>query len=200
MPSPISTAERTRRPALTHLQRADALIRQFHCEDHAYRNRLTLLSFEQRLARFGAQVKAAIDQPGEEAMQTCERLQGEITDHRLAKLGRKRDQISRTGMALRLVRWLARPLPTLRSFPEFALNYRQELAYVDWARESICRGEDITELSGLIRHLDKAILERREQFNRLFAKALADWTSIGSDSLAVLTRRGCDPEGRLQGR
>ena len=30
-------------------------------------------------------------------------------------------------------------------------------------------------------------MERREQFNRLFAKALADWTSIGSDSLAVLT-------------
>ena len=35
--------------------------------------------------------------------------------------------------------------------------------------------------------LDEAILERREQFNRLFAKALADWTSIGSDSLAVMT-------------
>ncbi len=172
---------------LSHLQRADALIRQFHCEDHACRNRLTLLSFEQRLARFGAQVKVAIGTPSEEETKGCERLQGEITEHRLAKLGRKQIQVSRTRMALRLVRWLARPLPTLRSFAEFALNYRQELAYVDWGRESICRGEDIPELSEAYQNLDKAILERREQFNRLFAKALADWTSIGSDSLAVFT-------------
>ena len=41
---------------------------------------------------------------------------------------------------------------------------------MDWARESICRGEDIPELSEAYQHLDKAVLERREQFNRLFAK------------------------------
>jgi hypothetical protein len=173
--------------ALPHVQRADELIRQFHCEDYAYRNRLTRLGFEQRLARFGTQVQTAIDTPNEEMTQSCERVQSEISEHRLAKLGRKRDQISRTGMALRLVRWLARSLPTLRSFPEFALCYRQELAYVDWARESICRGEDIPELSGAYQHLDKAILDRREQFNRLFARSLADWTSVGSDSPGVLT-------------
>ncbi len=155
--------------ALPHLQRADTLLRQFHCEDRAYLSRLTLLGFEQRLARFGAQVKAAIDTPDVEATETCERLQSEISAHRLSKLGRKRDQISRTEMALRLVRWLARPLPTLRSFPEFALVYRRELAFVDWARESICRGEDLPELSGAYQHLDEAILGRREQFNRRFA-------------------------------
>ena len=173
--------------ALPHLQRADTLLRQFHCEDRAYLSRLTLLGFEQRLARFGAQVKAAIDTPGVEATEACERLQSEIAAHRLAKLGRKRDQISRTEMALRLVRWLARPLPTLRSFPEFALAYRRELAFVDWARESICRGEDLPELSGAYQHLDEAILGRREQFNRRFAGALADWTSVGSDSPEVMT-------------
>ena len=97
---------RTRQAALPHLQRADELSRQFHCEDHAYRSRLTLLGFEQRLARFGAQVVSAIDSPSEEATQSCERLQAEIAEHRMAKLGRRRDQISRTEMALRLVRWL----------------------------------------------------------------------------------------------
>jgi hypothetical protein len=172
---------------LPHLQRADALIRQFRCEHLAYRSRLTLLGFEQRLARFGARVRATIDKPSEEAIRGCERLQSEITEHRLAKLGRKQDQISRTRMALRLVRWLARPLITLRSFSEFVLNYRQELAYVDWARESISRGEEIPEVSEAYQHLDMVVLERREHFNRLFARSLADLTSSGSDSPEVLT-------------
>ncbi len=173
--------------ALPHLQRADALIRQFQCEPHAYRNRLTLLGFEQRLARFGAQVQATIDSPSAEAIQGCERLQAEIAEHRLAKLGRKREQISRSGMALRLVRWLARPVPSVRSFAEFALAYRQELSYVDWARESVCRGDDIPELSEAYQQLDKTTLQRREQFNRLFATSLADWTVAGSDSQGVMT-------------
>jgi hypothetical protein len=174
------------RASLPHLQRADELLRQFRCEDRAYRNRLTCLSFEQRLARFGVQVDAAISTPSNEPIPSCERHQAEITDHRLAKLGRKRDQISRSEMALRLVRWLSRSVPTLRSFPEFAQSYRQELSYVDWARESICRGEDIPELSEAYQHLDKGVLECREQFNRLFARSLADWTSAGSDAPGVL--------------
>ena len=62
-------------PSHPHLQRADELLRQFHCEDRAYRNTLTLLGFEQRLARFGAQVQATIDSPSQEAIQSCERLQ-----------------------------------------------------------------------------------------------------------------------------
>lgn len=42
--------------AQQHLQRADELLRQFRCDDHAYRSPLTLLSFEQRLGRFGKQI------------------------------------------------------------------------------------------------------------------------------------------------
>ena len=40
-------------------------------------------------------------------------------------------------------------------------------------------------LSKAYQHLDQAILERREEFNRLFARSLADWTSVGSDSHGV---------------
>ena len=77
------------RLAQHHLQRADELLRQFRCEDHAYRNRLTLLGYEQRLARFGEQIEVAIDTPSEEAIRACEELQDEIANHRLAKLGRQ---------------------------------------------------------------------------------------------------------------
>ena len=58
--------------------------------------------------------------------------------------------------------------------------YRKELAFVDWARESICRGEDVPELSAAYQQLDQAVLARRQEFNRAFAKSLADWTSVGS--------------------
>ena len=117
-----------------HLQRADELLRQFRCEEHAYRNRLTLLAYDQRLTRFGAQVEEAVAAPSEATIPQCERLQGEITDHRIARLGRRQDQVARTEMALRLVRWLSHPLLSLTSFPEFAQAFRQDLSFVDCAR------------------------------------------------------------------
>jgi hypothetical protein len=53
------------------------------------------------------------------------------------------EQVSRTEMALRLVRWLNRPLPAAASFADAVNVYRRELSFVDWARESVCRGEDV---------------------------------------------------------
>ncbi len=165
-----------------HLQRADELLRQFRCEDHAHRSSLTPLGFEQRLSLFGTQLVAAVASPGEATMRECERLQAEVVGHRVARLGRRREQISRTEMGLRLVRWLARPLPAPGSFPEYADAYRRELAFVDWARESVVRGDEISGLSGAYQALDRAILERRERFNRAFAVSLADWTAMGSSA------------------
>ena len=54
------------------------------------------------------------------------------------------------------------------------------MAFVDWARESICRGEEVAGLSKAYQQLDQAVLARREEFNQAFAKSLADWTSVGS--------------------
>lgn len=171
--------------AYRHLQRADELLRQFRCDDQAHRGRLTSLGYDQRLARFGAQLEAALDAPGDGAIRECERLQAEVVDHRLARLGRRRDQIARTEMAQRLVRWLVRPQPEPGSFAEFAEAYRRELAFVDWARESIGRGDELAGLSRAYQALDQAVLERREAFNRSFARALADWTAVGSAAAGV---------------
>ena len=127
--------------AQQHLQRADEFLRQFLCDDHAYRSPLTLLSYEQRLARFGQQIIDSLASGG--AISECEKRQEEVAEHRRAKLGQRGEQIARTEMALRLVRWLSSPESTPSSFSEMVSEYRRELAFVDWARESICRGEDI---------------------------------------------------------
>lgn len=173
------------RAAHEHLQRADELLRQFRCDDHAYRNRLTLMGYEQRLARFGEQLEATIALPNAANLRACEDLQAAVIEHRVAKLGRRADQIARTEMALRLARWLERPSQIPKSFPEFAEHYCRNTSFVDWARESVCRGDEIAGLSKAYQSLDQAVLERREEFNRSFAAMLADWTAVGSDSKGI---------------
>jgi hypothetical protein len=173
------------RPAQQHVQRADELLRQLRCDELAYRNRLTLLGYEQRLSRFGDETVSATNAYSQEAVQRCENLQREVADHRLARLGRRAEQVARTEMALRLVRWLSQPLPTTPGFPELANAYLKELSFVDWARESICRGEEVAGLTRAYQRLDQVVLARREEFNRTFAQALADWTAVGSNLTGI---------------
>jgi hypothetical protein len=178
----IADLDRTDDPRLAqeHLQRADDLLKQFRSEDHANRSRLTLLGYEQRLSRFGSQLTATIAEVNQEAIRRSEKLQSDIAAHRRAKIGQRTEQLSRTDMALRLLRWLAAPIPAATSFSDMANVYRKELAFVDWARESICRGEDVADLTKAYQQLDQAVLARREQFNQTFAKSLANWTATGS--------------------
>jgi len=168
-----------------HLQQADELLRQLRCEDHAYRNRLTLMGYKKQLARLGEQILSAIEAPSESAIQRCEELQQHIVNHRLAKVGRYREMALQTEMAVRLVRWLSRPSPSSPAFADLASTYFKELAFVDWARDSICRGEDVPELSKAYQRLDQVVFYRRLEFNRAFANALADWTSVGSKFVGI---------------
>ena len=163
-----------------HLQRADDLLRQFRCDEFAYRNDLSALGFEQRLLRFADQIKLTVAKPGEDAIQRCEELQSTVADHRLAKQPRHAAQISRTKMAVRLTRWLKQPLPTASDFSKLARHYVTELSFADWAREAIVRGDDVPELSAAYQLLDEAVAARQRTASRDFAIGLADWTSSGS--------------------
>lgn len=184
----IADLDRTDDPRLAqqHLQRADELLKQFRCDEHAYRSRLTLLGYEQRLGRFGNQITMALADLKSDSIRCSEQLQGEIAAHRRAKIGQRTDQLARTVMALRLLRWLDAPIPAATSFGEMANVYRKELAFADWARESVCRGEDVADLTTAYQQLDQAVLARREKFNQTFAKSLADWTETGSTFKDVL--------------
>ena len=203
-PDAVADLDRRDDPRLAqqHLQRADELLRQFRCEDHAYRSRLTLLGYEQRLARFGAQVEAAVDTPGEAAIR---RVRGTPGRGRRPP-GRPScgqaagpDRPHRDGPAARP---LARPgrSPAPRSFAEMADAYRKELAFVDWARESVCRGDEVAGLSEAYQPLDRAVLARREEFNRAFAAVAGGLDLRGLDVAGRLRRRGRAVAGRRQGR
>lgn len=183
----IADLDRKEDPRLArdHLQRADELLRQFICDDYAYRNNLTLLGYEQRLGRFGDQIVVAVETPTEEVLSLCEERQLDVANHRIAKLGRHADQVSRTEMAVRLVRWVSQPHPYPETFPELANCYQRELSFVDWARESTCRGDVVLKLTKAYQKLDQAVLVRREEFNQAFAKALLNWTSVGSKFIGI---------------
>ena len=135
------------RIAQGHLQRADELLKQFRCETFAHRNDLSLEGYEQRLTHFGEQIRATVTTPNEDAIQKCELFQEQVANHRLAKHARYADQIARTKMAVRLARWLNQPIPSSPTFGDMATAYAKELAFVDWARESIVRGDDVPHLS-----------------------------------------------------
>jgi len=170
------------RVAQAHLQRADELLKQFRCETFAYRSELTLESFQQRLARFGDQIKSTILKTTDESIAKCERLQEQVAEHRLAKQPRYTDQIARTKMAVRLLRWLQHPLPTSPTFADMASAYAKELSFVDWAREAIVRGDDVSELSIAYQQLDAVVAERHSNFSHQFAIGLADWCSSGTSN------------------
>ena len=174
------------RIAQQHLQRADELIKQFLCEDHAYRNTLSRMSFEQRLGRLGHAIKAAVAKTNDGTISACEVRLEEIAEHRMAKLGRNKDQVSKAEMAVRLVRWLKVKPGKRSSFADQANYQIKEMSFVDWAREPLCRGEDVADLSSAYQLLDQTILQRREETSLTFAKSLADWSAVGSKDAGVL--------------
>ncbi len=174
------------RVAQQHLQRADELMKQFVCDQHAYRNTLSRLSFEQRLGRLGHAIRAAVERISDETIADCELRLGDIAEHRFAKLGRNKDQVSKAEMAVRLVRWLEQVSDVPPSFAEQANHYIREISFVDFAREPLCRGEESPDLSSAYLLLDQTILQRREEVNRTFAKSLANWSAVGSKESGVL--------------
>jgi hypothetical protein len=174
------------RIAQAHLQRADELLKQFRCEQFSFRSDLTPESYDQRLSRFGEQIKTAVANPADTELRNCEQLQEQLTTHRLAKQPRYAEQLSRTKMAVRLVRWLRAEIPSSPNFSDLAAAYSRELAFVDWAREAIVRGDDVSQLSAAYQILDAAVSERHGQFSKTFAEGLADWCESGSANAKIL--------------
>jgi hypothetical protein len=117
----------------------------FEMGDREPENGLSRNGYEQRLIQFGERIKRAIANPDQAAIAECERLQRGVAEHRIGRQRRYADQVSRTEMSVRLIRWLNQPLLETTSFADQAKAYVKELAFADWAREAICRGEDIVE-------------------------------------------------------
>lgn len=169
-----------------HLQRADELCLSFRCDDHAYRSELTLLGFNQRLARLGQALSRALDDLTKESVKDCEERFTDVEQHRLADRSRYRSQVGRASMAVRLTRWLVAESRPGVSVADFAREYIRDLSFVDWARSQLSREAAIADLTNAFQRLDAEIAKRRESLNEVFAKALADWTSVGSQEIGVI--------------
>jgi hypothetical protein len=167
-----------------HVWRADELLHAIQAGPYASRSALTPRGLEQRLQQYAAQIRAALDDLNQDTLAACERLAREVAAHMLAS--RNPAQLERTRMAWRLLCWLHEPLLTGGGLRHVARRYRDDLAFVDWAREALAGGEDGEALSDAYRLLKHTVSARRAEMNQAFAATLCDWTQSGAVATDIL--------------
>jgi hypothetical protein len=179
--------------ARAQLARADALLEEVQAAPMAHLGSRTPLGWEARLRRFARTLaETTRNADGESAGATpelaaCEAALERVAGHALAGESPYQGRLERAGMALRLARWLGTPEESMTgSFGQLARRYREEIAFVDWARDSFAGGDDMPELTEAFAVIERAVATRRARFSRAFATALDDWTRSGSDPDDVL--------------
>ncbi|MBV8235874.1 MAG: BREX-2 system phosphatase PglZ [Acidimicrobiia bacterium] len=170
--------------AQAQLGRADALLVEVQAAPFAHLGPLTPLGWEGRLRRLACTLDAAIGAPDEAALVACAQAVTEVEAHHQAR--QRPRQFERTRMALRLLRWLRSPPADEGAFGSLARRYRDEVAFVDWARDALAGGDEVADLAEAYARLEREVAARRGEFNRSFAGALADWTASGSGPGDVL--------------
>jgi hypothetical protein len=160
------------------LHRAEEILREVQADDHAHLSDVLPRGFDQRLARLGgllARVSEGAVPPGElaEAREDARR-------HDEAR--REPRRLERADMALRLVRWLARPggEKAPQSLGEAARDYLATASFVDWARSALRARDPVRELADGYARLVEQVTARRESHNRTFAELLRDQTASAS--------------------
>jgi hypothetical protein len=187
--------------ARAQLLRADALLKEVQAAPLAHLGRRTPLAWEARLRGFAralAETTRDANGPGV-GPAACETWLDRVADHALTGHAPYRGRLERARMGLRLARWLRTPEEDIAgSFGQLARRYRDEIAWVDWARDSLAGGDELAEVTEALAGIERAAAARRATFSRAFATALADWTRSGSDPGEVLriedvTARGVAP-------
>ena len=173
--------------AQAHLLRADNLLRDVGAAPLAHLGSRTPLAWEARLRRFAVTLAEEAEHvEGAGDLGASEEGFRLVAGHALSGHDPYRARLERAGMALRLARWLRTPEDAPGSFAQLARRYAEEIAFVDWARDSLAGGDDLPELGDAFGRIGQAAADRRAGFSRAFAVALADWTASGSDPGAVL--------------
>jgi hypothetical protein len=97
---------------------------------------------------------------------------GQLRDHRGPVLSSQSGL--RCKMALRLVSWLTQTSGSLQSsLSVLAEEYRNEIAWVDWAQTVLLEGDDSADLANAYGRLREHSGARRDAFDRRFAELLA---------------------------
>jgi hypothetical protein len=164
------------------LSRADDILREVQADTYAYLSRTSPLGFDQRLARFGTQLSAAVLSSTSTTLASLTAARQEILDHDQSQ--RERRRLDRVDMALRLLQWLTRvetvATCSFQSLADAAAYHLAEGGYVDWARLALRIGDPVRELSEAYARLFTKVTALREQQAQHFAELLRDWTVAGA--------------------
>jgi PglZ domain len=180
---------------VSHLARADQILREVRADHHAHRSDLTPLGLEQRLEQFAHTIQDVLGEarvsgaaPGVELTGACEESARRVAAHALAQGQPARLKSLR--MATRLPRWLFASAPDARDLESSAAVFRDDQAFADWARELLVGGDDHPALSAAYRSLEQVVRQRREAFNRSFSHLLAEATTKSTPPAGVVPVEG----------
>jgi len=169
--------------ARPELEAFDQLLKALRLEAQAIRSDCSPIGLEQRYGALATRLQSFTLRPEPGALGALDKDLHRLRAHRLAGLAG--DRRTRAEMAVRLCRWLAAPVAENSvGLGSHAARYREEGAFVDWARHALFHGDQLVELSKAYGEILRAVLAVRESQNAAFARALVEATRSGvSDGL-----------------
>jgi hypothetical protein len=153
------------------LGRADQLLESLGAAGSAIESRWSPLGFQQRLASFAESL--AGDDPAK-----CQAAYALVSAHEGSRyLEELRSRRENAEMAMRLSRWLMRPVSAPSALDQAVLAYEQDGSWVDLARHQLLSGDESEGVSRSYRKLFEKVTARRETENRRFAELLSTMTA-----------------------
>lgn len=157
--------------------RYESLVTQVKAESLAVHARYGAAALREKTKEFASAINAL-------NLQDAIARLGQLRDHRGPVLSSQSEL--RCKMALRLVSWLTQTSDSLpSSLNALAEQYRNEIAWVDWAQTVLLEGDDSAELANAYGRLREHSLSRREAFDRQFAEALATEQPNGTSLMPI---------------
>jgi hypothetical protein len=160
-----------------HLARFTEWVGRLKAEPLALRADYGAARFQEKIRAFATALHDLDLAAGEAGLRALMAHQGPMLEERSRQ---------RCHMALRLAGWLSQAaLPLPPSLNALAVHYRQQLAWVDWARAVLLEGDEAVELGNAFAQLRAKAGQRRAVFDQQFAEALATEQPDGSHLLPI---------------
>lgn len=167
-----TSADPARSRVLAVLERADRLAADARLTELVDGDRLLPSGYLGRLRTLAA----ALDDRGVPAPAAAEAALRDLTAHQLAALHAESTETART--AVRLVRWLAAPLPGSATVGQAVQDHLASSSWADLALGVLSEGDGSrdTAVGEAYRRLIRAVRVRRARLDEDFASLLAAWT------------------------
>jgi hypothetical protein len=160
------------------LGRAEEIARGIHAEKLLVKSDLLPAALTARLHAFADALRAALPAPSSSTLGGAEVALRGLRRHRLAAIG---GRIGLAEMAVRLLRWLAKPeAPAPTTLAAAVARQATEDGWVDRARLDIWAGDPDPYLATAYRMLHSAVDSRRAAHDEQFAALLAQNTAADS--------------------